>query len=196
MVMSELQDFQALLARIDDLLNQYDPGECKPDQIIGEIVKQRAEQRSILEEAVQLASDGLVSYPLNPQLLYRRAWARCRIVAPEWDYPELESAEQDLRAVLSVDPDNFVAGAELLDSMFTFSGMEDSEVADVARTLAESAEHFLLRLKSLQISALAYADELAQARSEYDTWIRLFPDSAYLDSAKKDIESLSPSDSQ
>jgi hypothetical protein len=51
-----------------------------------------------------------------------RAAARCRIVTPEGDFPELELAEQDLRTILEFDPDNLKTGFELLDMLFTFNG--------------------------------------------------------------------------
>jgi hypothetical protein len=38
---------------IESILDSYAPGELAPDKIIGEIFKERAKQRPILEKAVQ-----------------------------------------------------------------------------------------------------------------------------------------------
>jgi hypothetical protein len=78
--MLELNDFIKLIEEIESILESYDPGELTPDKIVGEIFKERAKQRPILEKAVQLATEGLEKYPFNAVLLRMRAAARCRIV--------------------------------------------------------------------------------------------------------------------
>jgi len=188
--MSELGDFQRLLEEIDRLLNSYDPGALEPDRIFGDIIGERAAQRPLLESIVQLATDGLTKYPYNAELLRRRALARSLIVTPDLTYPEIESAEQDLRAILAIEPDNLHAAFELLEAMFTFSGMEDKEVADIAEACAAKAEAILVQLVSLQIKALAYADEHSAAETIFDRWIHRFPESDALRAAKEDADSM------
>jgi tetratricopeptide (TPR) repeat protein len=190
--MSELKDFIKLIEEIESLLDSYDPGELTPDKIIGEIFKERAKQRPILEKAVQLASEGLEKYPFNAVLLRMRATARCWIVTPEGEFPELEMAEQDLQTILEFDPNNLKTGFELLDMLFTFSGMEDKDVAEVAQKFAAMAEELLLHNLALQIKALGYANEHSNAEEVYNRWIKLFPDSEVLKSAKADSDSMKP----
>jgi len=190
--MSELKDFIKLTEEIESILDSYDPGELAPDKIIGEIFKERAKQRPILEKAVQLATAGLERYPFNAVLLRMRAVARCRIVTPEGEFPELELAEQDLRTILEFDPDNLKTGFELLDMLFTFSGMENKDVAEVAQKFATMAEELLLHNLALQIRALGYGHEHSSAEEVYNQWIKLFPDSDVLKSAKADSDSMKP----
>jgi len=190
--MSELEDFTNLLNEIDTLIQSYNPGELAPDRIVGEIFAERAKQRPTLEKAVQLATDGLEKYPYNTELLRRRAYARRHIVTPEGEYPELELAEKDLRTVLDFDPNNLYAGLDLLEAMFTFSGMEDKDVAEVAQEFAAKSERLLLYNRALQIRALGYAGEHSKAKEVYNEWIKLFPDSELLKSAKDDADSMEP----
>jgi hypothetical protein len=188
--MSDVNEFKALLDEIDMLLERYDPGEPTPDKIIRDILLERAKQRPILQRAIQLASQGLEQYPFNSELLWRRAWAQYRIVTPDGTFPELESAEQDLQIILTIDPNNLYAGTELLEMMFTFSGMENSHVAEVAEEFACRAERVLLNMRALQIKALGYARKHEDAEHLYQHWIGLFPDADILTAAKEDADSM------
>jgi hypothetical protein len=76
--------------------------------------------------------------------------------------------------------------------MFTFSGMEDKDVAEVAQEFAAKSESLLLRNRALQIRALSYAGEHSKAEEVYNQWIKLFPDSELLKSAKDDVDSMKP----
>lgn len=191
--MSEVKNFKALLDQIDSILDRYIPVVLEPDRIIGEMFAERAKQRSIFDQAVQLATEGLEKYPFNTELLRRRSLARSQIVTADADYSELELAEADLRTILEFDPNNLVAASDLIELMFVFSGMEDIEVAKVAENFALRAERLLLANRSLQIKALGYADEHAQANEVYNRFIKIFPDSESLQKAKDDADSMKPS---
>lgn len=194
--MSKADDLRELLDEIDDILEDYSPGELRPERIVKDIIAERAAQRPVLERAVELATGGLDHYPLNPELLRRRAWARCRIVTPDGLYPELEAAERDLRLILELDPDNLAVAFDLLDEMFTFSGMADADVAEVSGELAERAAKLLVRLRALQIRALGYAGRHDEAAKLYDESIGMFPLSEDLKSAKADADSINPTDGE
>jgi hypothetical protein len=188
--MDSIEDFKALLQQIDSVLDQYNPGELAPDQIVKEIFIERAKQRPLLEKAAQMTTEGLEKYPFNSELLRRRAYARCSIVTPEGIYPEIELAEKDLRLILSFDPDNLKAGLNLLEEMFTYSGMEDSEIAEIAEEFAVRSEKLLLRSRGLQIKAHGYAGDHTKAEEVYEDSIKLFPNSELLKSAKDDADSM------
>ncbi len=192
--MDDADNLRKLLDDIDHILESYDPGELDPDRVLADILTQRADQRPVLDKAVELATEGLKAYPFNPELLRRRAWARCCIVTSQGEHPEIEAAEQDLRTILKLDPYNLKAGFQLLDAMFTFSAMEDSDVAEVAAEFAERAESILLDLRALQIIALGYADEHAEADELFSHWISLFPDSESLRTAKENADSMRPTE--
>jgi tetratricopeptide (TPR) repeat protein len=186
--MKGIKKFKALLDKIDKVIESYDPGELRPDRIFGEMIKERTDQRPILEKAIQLATEGLKEYPYNPELLYRRAYARCLIVTPKGGHPKLEAADKDLRMILELDPNNLLAGYELLDAAFTYSAMEDEDVVKVSEEFASRAERLLLRLRALQIKALGYADKHNEADKLYKHWIQLFPSSEQLASAKEEAD--------
>ena len=188
--MSEVPEFKTLLDQIETVLESYNSGDLSPDRVIQEIINERAEQRPILEKAVQLATEGLERYPFNTELLRRRAYARCHIVTPNGEYPEIQLAEKDLQTILDLDPNNLYAALDLLENLFTFSGMEDKDVAEVARELATRTESLLLGYQALRIKALGYAGEHAKAEEVYNQWIRVFPDSESLISAKDDADSM------
>jgi tetratricopeptide (TPR) repeat protein len=191
--MSEVENFKALLDQIDSILDSYVPVVLEPDKVLGEMFAERAKQRSIFDQAVELATEGLEKYPFNTELLRRRSFARSQIVTANGDYPELELAEADLRTILEFDPNNLVAASDLIELMFIFSGMEDSDVAEIAENFALRAEGFLLKNRSLQIKALGYADKHAQADEIYNHFIKMFPDSESLQKAKDDADSMKPS---
>ncbi len=188
--MNAIEDFKSLLEQIDALLERYDPGELEPDRIVRELFEERAQQRPLLEEAVSLATEGLNRFPFNSELLRRRAWARAHIVTPNGSYPEIALAVEDLRAILAFDPNNLGGTAALLEDMFTFSGMENSEVAGMAGYLAARAGDVLECCLALQIRSHAYADEHAQAKEVYNKAIIHFPDSEQIQEAKKEAESI------
>jgi tetratricopeptide (TPR) repeat protein len=186
--MSEIAKFKNLLEQIDSLLESLPSVDFSPDRIIGEIFTERAAQRPILEQAIQLATEGLERYPFNTELLRRRAYLRCHILTPDGECPELELAEEELRTILELDPNNLYAGLDLLEAMFTFSGMENKEVAEVAEELATRAESLLLQYRALQIKAFGYAGKHVEAEEVYNRWIKLFPDSESLKIAKDDAD--------
>ena len=188
--MTQLDHLQALLAEIDSLLDTYQPGTLEPDRILGDIIGERAAQRPLFERVVHLATDGLLKFPFNAELLRRRALARSFIVTPEMTYPEIELAEQDLRTLLAVEPNNLHAAFDLLETMFTFSGLENSEVAEIAALCATKAEQILLKTVALQIKALGYADDHGASQAVYDRWKQRFPESSVLTIAKEDADSM------
>lgn len=188
--MTELDDLVLWVEKLDALLDSYQPGEIVPDKMLGEIFVERAAQRPMLEQVVQLATEGLQRYPYNAELLRRRAYARSLIVTPEGEYPELTLAEGDLRTLLALEPNHLYAGLELLEMMFVFSGMEDGEVAEVAGELGRRAEQVLIGYRALQIKALGYAGESERAEQVYSQWMKVFPDSESLRAAKADVDDL------
>lgn len=194
--MQSIGEFRQLIEGIDKVLDSYDPGELAPDKVIREILIHRANQKAILEKVIQLATDGLEKYPFNTELLRRRAFAKCRIVTPDGEFPELESAELDLRMILEYDPNNLYAATDLIEEMFTFSGMDDTEIADIAETFAERAEKLLIKLRALQIKALGHSDNHDKAEEVYLNWIRLFPESEILKAAKEHADSMKNSDDE
>lgn len=143
-------ELRTLLDRIDEILDAYDPASSDPDAIVREVFRRRAAQNHLLEKAIDLASDGLKRFSDNPELIRRRAFARCRVVTPDDEFPLVEEAEADLRHLLELDPNNLLAAISLLHGMFTFSGLEDVEVAEVAGKLAEGAERLFLSARALQ----------------------------------------------
>jgi tetratricopeptide (TPR) repeat protein len=188
--MNPTQEFISLLEQIDLQLDQYSPGVLGPDRVVREIFEERAQQRPLLEKVVQMITEALERYPFNSELLRRRAYARSRIVTSDGEYPELELAENDLRTILKFDPNNLRAGAALLEDMFTYSGMEDADVAEIAEEFASRAEKLLLRFRALQIRACGYAGDHAKADAIYKKSLNIFPDSASLKSAKDDADSV------
>jgi tetratricopeptide (TPR) repeat protein len=192
-MMSEAENFKALLDEIDALLDSYIPVVLEPDRILGDMFAERAKQRGIFDRAVQLATEGLEKYPFNIELLRRRSFARIQIVTANGEYPELELGEADLRTILEFDPNNLLAASDLIEMMFTFSGMEDSDVAEVAENFSLRAEKLLIANRALQIKALGYADKHEEADEVYNYWMKLFPDSELLTKAKEDADSMKPS---
>lgn len=78
---------------------------------------------------IELATLGLDAYPNNAEMLRRQALANCRIVTEKGDSPFLAEGEADLRTLLAFEPHNLRGALNLLGELFTFSGLEDSEVA-------------------------------------------------------------------
>lgn len=185
-----MKTLKLILDQVDEILDSYDPGELDPKKIVREIFEHRAQQAPMLRKAVSMCDSGLEKYPYNPELMRRRALLKTLIVTPDAEHPELEEAAKDLRTLLELDPNNLYAGLELLKAMFTFSGMEDSDVADVAEELADRAKSLMLVSRSLQIEALAYANRKDESDSIYDKLIQLFPDSEELKYAKDSADSF------
>ncbi len=188
--MPSLQEFKEKVQEIDDLLASYQPPRLDPDRIAGDILKERASQRPIFERAMRCATEALKAFPLHPAFLFRRALAKRMVVADDFAFPHAESAENDLRAALEVDPDNLKAGLELADLLFTFSAMDDAATAETAVELSEVAQGFLRNLHSLQIQALGYAGKLDKAESVYAKWSVVFPESDALREAIDDARSM------
>ncbi len=182
--------FDALLAELDGLLDQYDPGALEPDRVVREIMQERARQRPLFERAVEHATAGLERFPNNGELLRRRGFALCRIVTPDGVYPRLEEAKRDLRAILRFEPNNIRAGFDLLHMLFTFSGLDDAEVATIAEQLAAQAQDLMLSARTLQIRALLYARKKDEAERLAATWTRLFPDDRDLAAAIGEFSDL------
>jgi tetratricopeptide (TPR) repeat protein len=192
-LMASISELKIYLKEIDEVIERYDPGEPKPEQVVGEIIDCRAKQRPILTKAIELATQGLEIFEFHPALLRRRAFVRSFMMNEEREYPELKGAEDDLQAILEYDSDHIGAGQDLLEIMFTYNEMEDSKVAEVAAEFAQRAQKILLALRALQIKALAYADKHQEAQTLYEQWSRLFPDSEVLRNAKKEADELKPS---
>lgn len=188
--MSSLKQFTKLLKEIDALLDSYKTSKLTDDRVVKDIFKERAEQRSILEIVVNKCNDGLKKYPFNVELLRRRAFASSLIVTNKGNYPKLNQAEKDLRDILEIETNHLTAGLELLELIFTFSGMEDKDVAKKADVLSKKAKNIFIGFLALQIKALAYADRISEAKKLYNTWNKIFPDSKDFKSAKESIESL------
>lgn len=93
---SEDEQFSTLLNEIDELLEQYDPGELHPDHILGELIQYRAAQRPLFEQAIHLCTEGLNRFPRNGELLSRRGYAYARVVTDEMEYLLITEADQDL----------------------------------------------------------------------------------------------------
>ena len=96
-------------------------------------------------------------------------------VTSEGTYPFLDEAEREFRQLLRLSPGNLSAACQLLDILFTFSGLSDAEVADVADNLASKAEQLLLDLRALQIRALVYGDQHVRAQQVCQEWSARFP---------------------
>lgn len=194
--MASLEQLTDLLDKIDVLLESYDPGEMLPDKLVGDLFAERAQQRPVLEQAAQLATEGLVQYPFNSELLRRRAFALAHIVTPQGEFPELAAAEDDWRTILIVDPNNLRAAFEYAELMFSHSGMEDSQVAEVVGDFATKAETVLTALGGLQIKAWGHAGEYAKAEEIYQHWHARFPDSSLLEEAIKEVEFIKELDEE
>lgn len=186
------QELETILRSIDELLDSYEPGVLDPDRMVGDVFAERASQRPTLENAIAIATEALERFPFHPELVRRRAIARTFVVTPDGEYPHLEAAEADFRLLLDLDPNNLVAAKDLLDALFTFSGLEDSEVAEIADTLASKAEGLFLELRALQVKALGYAHQHKQAEELYRAWSGRFPDAEVLQSAIEDARSMNP----
>ena len=187
-----LKELQHILESIDTLLDSYEPGELDPDRLVREVFAQRASQRPTLEKVVVIATEALEKYTFNSELVRRRAFAKTLIVTPDGEYPFLESADADYRLLLDLNPSDFFTTAELLEVIFTFSRLEDSEVAQIADDAASKAEKMLLNLRGLQIKALGYADQHSEAEQLYRAWSTRYPDAEVLESAIADARSMNP----
>ncbi len=185
--MKTLKEFKDLLDKIDALLESYDPGELEGDKLVREIFVERASQRPIFEEAISLATEGLESFPFNPELLRRRSYAYSRVVTEEAEFPYLDEAEEDLRAILEFNPGDLTTLLDLLSDMFTYSAMEDEEIAKLAGSLAKDAERVLLCFRALQIEAFDNAEKHLEALAVLETWSKIFPKSRELKAAKANL---------
>jgi len=85
---------------------------------------------------------------------------------------------------------NVGEGPELLELIFTFSGMEDNEVAEKAKVLSIKAQNIFIGFIALQIKALAYGNNISKAQKLYSKWIKIFPNSKDLKSSEESIDSL------
>jgi len=188
--MSSIKELKKILKEIDFILDSYKTSKLTDERVIKDIFKERAEQRPILEKVITKCNAGLKKYPFNIEFLRRRAFASSLIVTSKGNYPKLNQAEKDLRNILEIEPNHLTAGLELLELIFTFSGMEDKDVAEKAAVLSKKAQNIFLGYLALQIKALAYADSITKAKNLYNMWIKIFPDSKDLKGANKSIESL------
>jgi hypothetical protein len=182
---------RSVLARIDRLLDSYRPPVITPKRLVGDILRERAAQAGIFKRAEAVATKALEEFPLQPQLLLRRARAKRGIIEGH-SFPQAKSAEDDLRLVLKVDPDNYEVALELIDLLFTHSGIEGSDAADVAGAMVEKAARSLRNFVSLQIRALAYAERHEEMERLYRKWSRVFPESGALRDAHGEAVSMRP----
>lgn len=164
------QELRKLLDDIDSRFEAIEPVEVVEDETILQHFAKRATQTPALEDIGELATSGLRKFPLCTPLLRLRAEAWLRVVSPEGEFPHLEEAEADLRTILDIDPDHVGAGAQLLNALFVFSGVEDAEVAKFAGRYAEKAERWLADLRALQLEAHGYADDQVGAEALFARW--------------------------
>ena len=188
--MDSIKTLKDILSKIDKKLDSYDQGALEPDEMVQKVFEHRAQQSPVLYSAIADCNTALEKYLFNSELLRRRAFLRTLIVTPDGEYPELEQAKEDLDLLIDLDPNNLYAFLDLLEAMFTFSGIEDSDVANMAEELAESSKNLMLHFKALQIKALAYADRNSESDSVFNDIIRLYPDCTSLINAKADADSL------
>lgn len=182
--MREEIKFKRLLDKIDLLLEQYESGELHPEKRLNEILLERSNQRPLLEKTIKMITEGLKKYPFNTELLRRRAFAKFRIVTPNGEFPFLAEAEEDLRIILKISPNDLYSGFDLINEMSTFSFMEDIEIAEMAEEFANLAKNLMISSLALQIKSLIYADKNNIANEVYNKWIKIFPDSDLLKEAK------------
>lgn len=186
------EELKRVLQSIDALLDTYAPAELDLDRLVGDTIVERSSQRPALERVVAMATEALEKYPFSPELLCRRALAKIYIVTPDGEYPLVKSAEQDYRLLLDLNPNNLVVAAELLETLFTFSGLKDSEVVQIAADLASRAEQLLLQLRALQIKALGYSGQHDEAEKLYQASSALYPESEVLEVAIEDAREMNP----
>lgn len=179
--------FEDWLQRIDELLGQYDPGDLEPQLPVRDIVEQRAAQRPLLERVVELATSALLDFPRNSELLRRRAFALCRIVSDELDYPRAEEGIMDLKTIMAFDPNALRSGLQLVDELFTFGGVENADAAVIAAELASRAESMMLEARVLQVRALIHDQRADEARQLGEHWLQLFPDCEELEAALQEL---------
>lgn len=172
----DVERFEEHLREIDELLDRYEPAQLEPDRTIREVLLERATQRPLLERIVDIATRRLEAFPANGELLRRRAFARCRIMTETGESPFLAEAEADLRAILAFEPENLRGALDLLGELYTFSGLNDDEVAEIAEELARRAQEAMIAARALQIRALADGGREEEAREVAAVWTRLFPD--------------------
>ncbi len=103
-------------------------------------------------------------------------------------FSEVKAAEKDLWTILDLEPENTVAGRELLDLLFTHSKLDEVEVADAAEAMGAIAGRQMADLCALQIQALAYAERCDEAEKLYAKWSTVFPEHEGLRRVHKDIE--------
>jgi hypothetical protein len=120
-------------------------------------------------------------------LLRRRAYALCRIVTDGLEFPFIEDAARDLRAILAFEPNNLRPALDLTQELFTHGGFEDADTAEIAEELAMRAQAMMLEARALQVRALVYADRPDEAQAVASSWRRLFPDHEGLVAAAKEI---------
>lgn len=188
--MEQLAAFRSTLERIDAILDAYSPPALVPDRPMAEIFDYHSAHQGDLAEAVALATEALKSYPLHPALLLRRAAAQAMMRSGDLS-AHAEAAQADLQLALFVDDSNYEASGRLLHLLFTFSIMEDADVAAAADQLAERVTRDLLATRALQIRALGYADRLPEARELYSRWSQMYPSSKVLKEAFDDAAELS-----
>ena len=140
------QELRQLLDDIERRFEAIEPVEIVDDETLLQHFAKRATQAPALEDIAELATSGLRTFQLCTPLLRQRAEAWLRVVTPEGDFPHLEEAESDLRTILDIDPDHVGAGAQLLNALFVFSGLDDADIAMLAARYAEKAEGLVGRL--------------------------------------------------
>ena len=193
MTTSQIQRFNDWVEQVDELIDQYDPGALDPDKTVGEIMRQRAAQRPLLEKIVELASSALAEFPHNPELLRRRGFALCRIVSEQLEFPGAAAGIEDLHSILAFDPNALRGALDLVNELFTTSSMSDPDVAEVANELAERAQVLLLDARVLQTRALVHAERPEEARNVAEHWLSLFPEHGELQEALDEISGPPPS---
>ena len=178
--MMNVIEFKILLAQVDAMLDQCRPEEPAPGRNATQASGPCVRHQGLLRQAADEITEGLATFPFNPQLLRRRAWARAQIVTSDGVRPEVHLAVEDLQLLLELDPNDFTTAVELLQEMHRAGGMPNSAVLQVASELASRTEDLLIRTRILQMRALLAEGDSASAQQLYDVTFRTFSDSSKL----------------
>ncbi len=189
--MSGIVDFKKRLAEIDRALNLIKRESEIQNRLLDVELKLSEKQYQSLIRVIHIATDALLIYPCNFQLIKRRAFARCLIAAFSERKDDITSAESDLKLIYEIEPNNLEVGSELLNLLFGFYKKDNMEVAQTAEHLVVAAEKLLIKYVTLQISALKRAFEYSKAEEVYDHWKKFFPRSKVPSFTHEEISCLS-----
>lgn len=86
---------------------------------------------------------------------------------------------------MTFEPRNISAALDLLNELFTFSGLEDEEVTKLSRQIAEKSESLMLQARSLQIRSLLSAERHSEAPKIAEDILAHYPNSEEIYEALK-----------